>query len=274
MLSTEQIETFRRAGAAHVIALSGMHLGIIALLLSRVIRPFAPARVGNGLLLASLVAYVWVAGWIASLVRALVLVLVAAGARARHRTVPGPVLLARAVLVCTVIVPGIGSDLGFQFSVAALGGLMILSGPMVSWFSRVMPRSVAQYAAPSAAAMVATAPIALAIFGVVYPVGVISAGVLGLLVMAVVIAAIALLLGAAIPIVGTALVWLVERLVSILTGSAALAARAPAWEPPLGLRDITLVVAIAAVCVAVAAGVWRVVLFRVRRRQREPQFYF
>jgi hypothetical protein len=92
-LPSELSDLVRRAGAAHVLALSGMHLGVMAAILQLVLRPFAGVRSRMLLGLPALSLFVWIAGWIPSLVRALVLVTVVSVARFRYRRIPTPLVL-------------------------------------------------------------------------------------------------------------------------------------------------------------------------------------
>lgn len=137
-LTPATVESFRRAGTSHLVAISGLHLGMLALLVAPPLRallvrlprvPLAwPADpLARALSLPLLVAYAGVSGFQTSTLRALTMVAlwVLAGALGRA-TAPLTVLLGTA-LVLAVPRPGILADPGFQLSLGAVAGLFWLA---------------------------------------------------------------------------------------------------------------------------------------------------
>lgn len=131
-------EAFRRAGTTHLIAISGLHLGILALLLLPAARaalvrvprlalamPVEPlARVA---VLPALAAYAALSGFQISTLRALVMACLVVAAQGLSRpTNPLGVLAAGAALLASLWPPTLG-DPGLHLSIAALAGLFWLA---------------------------------------------------------------------------------------------------------------------------------------------------
>lgn len=229
-LPAEQVQTFRTAGAAHVIALSGMHLGVLAglvwLLLPRRMPPIL-----RGLIPALLlVGYVWVAGWIPSLVRALVLALLAISGYVNDRRFPLRSLIAATVVVVAFVAPALTLELGFQLSVWALVGLAIVSPRASRLLSWVLPPSAARYLGTTLGPLLSTAIPSLVFFGTLYPVGLLSSGVLSVAVVAMMWSTLLWLAVASIPLAGSAVAELVVALAWLVRRIALVAARVPGIE--------------------------------------------
>jgi len=223
-------ENVRRSGAAHVLALSGMHLGVLAALLAVATRRLVPRGIAVILGCVLLGVYVWIAGPIASLLRAYAMVCVGAVAILRHRRVPPLVILARSVVVLCAIDPGITRELGFQYSVLALTGLLLLAPGVVAWGEYLLPRRVALYGGTSLAALLVTAPLSVVLFGAFYPAGIIMAGVLSALVVLQIWIGLVYLGVAGVPVVGTAVGQLTEGVTGVLGRVAAAGARVPGFD--------------------------------------------
>lgn len=229
-MPAQLIEEVRRAGAAHVVALSGMHLGVLAAIIGRLVPRRVPKTARRIGLAAALCLYVWIAGWIPSLVRALVLIMLGLAAAQSERPAPAEVLLARCVLVVAAIAPLMILSPGFQLSVLALIGIFCLAPRLAELLSELLPRPLAVYLGTTAGAMAATAPYSLAVFGTLFPGGLLSAGVLSLLVMILMWAALAYLAVATLPLVGTGAVAVVGALGAAFERSVGLFARIPGIE--------------------------------------------
>ena len=171
-------EQFRRAGVSHVLALSGMHLGIIALFVFFIVRRFAGPKLSILAVNAVNVLYLLMAGISPSLLRAVIMfALVSAG-----RLVGAKVSLMR-VLVFTfsltlMIFPEYFFSISFQLSFLALAGILLFTVPLVGVMEKIMPEFFAAGIACSLAAVIMTAPVTLYNFGVVYPAGIITSMVI------------------------------------------------------------------------------------------------
>ncbi len=162
---------FADAGVAHLLAISGLHVGIVAawtLLLARqVLRPsLAP------LLTAAVVwGYVALLGFPAPAVRSAAFVSLYAVAMVRQRHPPPDAVLAAAVVVVLALDPNAGSDVGAWLSVAATWG--------TGWALRQLPapgrrQPAVSLLTASLGATLATAPITAFAFGTVAPIGLLT----------------------------------------------------------------------------------------------------
>ncbi len=174
-----------RLGVAHVFALSGMHLAVVAWLvgwLSR--RRHAGASLAGVALLAT---YATVAGAIASLWRAWWMAAAAAAAHGLGRPVRARDALGAACALLLVDDPSRIDDLGFRLSVLATA-VLVAVGPVVARAVRRAPRraripaALAGSLVTSAMVAWALAPIETAAFGGVAPAAAPATVLLGLVV--------------------------------------------------------------------------------------------
>ena len=131
----ELTESFRVTGTSHLLAISGLHIGIL-LGISLSISARAVGRRRQRYLLAPLVLiwlYALVAGMSPSVARAAIMgsVYLAALALGRHRNVLPALGLAAAVMVA--LDPRVLWSVSFQLSFAAMGGIAALAEPIGSW---------------------------------------------------------------------------------------------------------------------------------------------
>jgi competence protein ComEC len=165
-------DDFRRSGLAHVLAVSGQNVMLLALLAAPILAiSGVPLRARLVVLVALIAVYVPVAGAGASIQRAGVmgaagLVAVLAG---RPRARWYALLLAAAATLA--LDPRATGDVGWQLSFAAVAGLLAVAGPVAEVLGahRGGPgrRLFAEGAAMTLAATLATAPLAAHHFGTV-----------------------------------------------------------------------------------------------------------
>jgi ComEC/Rec2-related protein len=162
-LDEATVESFRRAGLSHLLAVSGenlaMFLGALALLIRHL-----PYRVRLLAYLGAIGMFVLVVGPEPSVLRAAVMgaVMVTAVGRG-HRTQPLAVL-ATALIIVVAFRPGLVFSVGLQLSAAATAGIVLWTKP-VERRLRGLPRAVALPLAVSLSAQAAVAPILIATFG-------------------------------------------------------------------------------------------------------------
>ncbi len=204
-----------------------MHLAILAVLVRRMAGLFLPRSPAVMVTLFVLTGYVWLTGWIPSLVRALVLTWVVFFRTLLGRRYPGYIYLAQAVVAIALLAPHLFGDLGFQYSVVALTGLFLLSPRISTHLQWMMPHAPAAYLGASLAAIIATAPLSALHFGVTYPGGVLFAGLLSLLVAAVMWTGLVFAATAAVPLVGTISLATLDLLAEIFYRVGAIGASIP-----------------------------------------------
>lgn len=167
-LSQDTVRVFRKSGGAHLLALSGLHIGILYLFLSRLLWP-----IGNSPR-ARLVRYVLtvlasglftlLTGASPSIVRAFLFILINETARLSGRPRNALRVLSTALLVQLVLNPSAITSVGFQLSYLAMAGIFLLYPRLEGWWPkgpRIDPlRKVWQAAALSISCQAFTGPLA------------------------------------------------------------------------------------------------------------------
>lgn len=170
-------DLFVRAGLAHLLAISGLHVGMVALGWLFVLRAIrVPARRQFAWAAVGVVAYVWVIGAPASALRAAAMVL--AALLTRHLGRPSGLwdLYALAACVNLVVDPAALVDPGFQLSFAGAASAMYAGSESRGWLAGRDPtlRAIAQGLAISTATFLGTLPFTLVHFGRASLVGIAS----------------------------------------------------------------------------------------------------
>ena len=161
-LPAEQREAMRRVGLAHLVAVSGLNVGMVAaLLLALLLRAPRALRLLGAL--AGVCTYALLVGPLPSLLRAVLMALVVGGALLLRRLPQSCNGLAAACLLMVLLDPSWVSDPGFQLSVAATAGLLALTRPLAARLRRL--GAAGPPLAVTLAAQLATLPWALAAFG-------------------------------------------------------------------------------------------------------------
>jgi ComEC/Rec2-related protein len=171
-------ERFRSSGSLHLLALSGLHLGILYLLLCGLLRFFRDPRLRRLVAGGFLLGYLFLVGWRPSLERAAVMLLIAAVGYALDRDLRPLNLLGLAAAVLLLIHPHYAFDLSFQLSFASLAAILLLSPRLYRTWQTFLPAFLGRPLAVSLSAQIGTAPLVLFHYGAIYPVGVAAALVL------------------------------------------------------------------------------------------------
>ena len=173
------LEAFRATGLMHLLAVSGLHVGLVGLVLYQVLKPLL-GRLGlrrrrveqtrTVVTLALLAVYVLVAGASVSVVRAFVMVALVIVGRTLERPADALNTLGVAAAALLVHRPAALFDVGFQLSFGAVAALVTLTPLLTSAVPERIGQSapgmfVAGSVATSVAATLGTAPALLAHFG-------------------------------------------------------------------------------------------------------------
>ncbi len=165
-------QAYTNAGSAHVLALSGMHLAVIsalvALALKRILGLKAAAAAGA----ACIIAYVAFVGPQPSLVRAVLMFVLSALAILGGLPRPSLALLGAAFLVQLGVDPGSATSLSFVLSYLALAGILTVGAATDELLDGLVPAFVRTPLAASVGAFLVTAPVVVAAFGSLRPVGI------------------------------------------------------------------------------------------------------
>ena len=168
-MPAELVRAFRETGTSHLLAISGLHVGVFLALSLALSRGVLGAR-GRVYVLAPLAA-IWVyavlAGMSPSVQRAAIMGSVYLAGLYLGRQSSGMPALAAAGAVMVGLEPAILSRVSFQLSFAAMAGLVLLAPPIEGYILRALPggserawgRELAYALASSVAATVATLPL-------------------------------------------------------------------------------------------------------------------
>ena len=123
-------EAFRRSGASHILALSGLHLGIIYgilnVALSLIGNSPAARRIRSAATVAICGIYTMATGAGASIVRAFIFIVVGKAAKAKGRFRSTGTTLMASLLIHLTITPEAIREVGFQLSYAAMAGIAFI----------------------------------------------------------------------------------------------------------------------------------------------------
>ena len=181
-LSPADAAAFKNAGCAHVLALSGQHLALIAAGLVTLLGPLIGRRRALVPALILVAAYTAVVGPGPSLLRALVAFALAALVTLGDRPQEGRALLGLCFVVHALIAPGSLREAGFALSYLAVTGLAVLSPRFEHALAPFCPPPLARPLAAALAAQAATASWIALNFGVFQPVGILATVLTGPLV--------------------------------------------------------------------------------------------
>ena len=129
-ISKEVRKTFSASGGAHILALSGMHLGILFMILTFLLPTKRWPKISVLTELFAIWAFVFLIGFQPSLVRAAVMLTIYSIARLLSRNTRSMDVLAFTAALLLVISPQWLFDVGFQMSFAAVTGILVLYGPI------------------------------------------------------------------------------------------------------------------------------------------------
>ena len=137
-------ETFRSSGAAHLLALSGLHVGILFMILNRITALFsltlAARRMRVLVVVGCTAAFLAITGFIPSLARAIIMAAICSIAKVwGYRIARAETLVITAfLLICYN--PQVVASIGFQLSFAAMAGIMLIMPTLSESLKRVMGR--------------------------------------------------------------------------------------------------------------------------------------
>lgn len=137
-------ETFRSSGAAHLLALSGLHVGILFMILNRITALFsltlAARRMRVLVVVGCTAAFLTITGFIPSLARAIIMAAICSIAKVwGYRIARAETLVITAfLLICYN--PQVVASIGFQLSFAAMAGIMLIMPTLSESLKRLMER--------------------------------------------------------------------------------------------------------------------------------------
>jgi competence protein ComEC len=182
-LIPEELETsFQRSGVTHVLAISGQHVAILAAVIYFALRLFAiPATIRAGVTIGLIWPYILIAGAPPSAIRAGVVATFVLAAPLFGRQVSPLHFMTTMLAFVLAYNPELVYNTGFQLSVAAVFGILLLTRPLKSLVECTLfrpftkpPVQLSNLISVSLAAQIATSPIVAATFDQVSLVGMLT----------------------------------------------------------------------------------------------------
>lgn len=170
-LSAETRDAYMASGVAHVLALSGMHLGVIYMLLSFLFRGRRFPLLRESLLVSAVWTYVFLVGMPPSAVRSALMLSVYSFVGLTGRDRMSLNVLAFSALLMLVANPFCLYDIGFQQSYISVASILVVNGSLnhavysVSRRGGMVARWLFGLIVMSCSAQLATAPLVVYYFG-------------------------------------------------------------------------------------------------------------
>ena len=138
-LSKELRNQYSRAGVSHVLALSGFHLSVVYMLLQFILFSWIGTdkwrKVARGLSIVAIWAFVAVAGFPPSLVRAAIMFSILLLAQIVRRRVNSVDVLCVTIMLMLCLNPFMLLDVGFELSVLSMLGLLTMGTWLFGWWT-------------------------------------------------------------------------------------------------------------------------------------------
>src|SRR5215218_2477266 len=182
-LMPEELEkSFQGSGITHALAISGQHVVILAAVIYFALRLFAiPAGMRAGITIGLSWLYILIAGAPPSAIRAGVVATFVLAAPVLGRQVSALHFMTTMLALVLAYNPQLIYSTGFQLSVAAVFGILLLTKPLKTLVERTLlrpfakpPEQISNPISVSLAAQIATSPIVAATFEQVSVVGVLT----------------------------------------------------------------------------------------------------
>ncbi|MFP3041646.1 ComEC/Rec2 family competence protein [Treponema primitia] len=173
-LDSELAKKYQFAGCSHVLALSGMHLAIVAAITAFFLRKPLGLKLSSIAGAVLILLYVALIGAQPSLERAAIMYLLGAAAVLGFLPRRPLSLLAMAFLIQIVLRPSAGASLSFILSYLALAGILTVGEFFHGILRGRLPELLASPLAASLGAYLATAAVVAAGFGIIRPVGLLA----------------------------------------------------------------------------------------------------
>jgi competence protein ComEC len=169
-LDVELRNAYASAGAMHVLAVSGLHVGVIFWILRKVFGPLQKRKWGNWIFLLVVLSVLWsyafITGLSASVLRAVIMFSIVSVAQAFQRRSNIYNTLAVAAFIMLCFNPYLIMSVGFQLSFAAVAGIVYLYPRLNRWltFRTKVATYFWQISCVSVAAQLATFPLGIYYF--------------------------------------------------------------------------------------------------------------
>ncbi|WP_461247309.1 ComEC/Rec2 family competence protein [Treponema sp. R6D11] len=173
-LDTELAVMYRNSGLSYILALSGMHLAILAALITFLLKKPLGLKASAICGAAIILLYCFLVGSMPSLNRAAMMYIL--GVLAVLGALPKKPLsiLSLSFIIQIIVTPSAGNSISFILSYLALVGILIIGKALYSLLAGKVPDFLLQPLALSCGAFLATAGVCGSTFGLLAPVGIIT----------------------------------------------------------------------------------------------------
>jgi competence protein ComEC len=237
-LPAELRDQFQATGTVHVLVTAGLHLGVIAALVTGLLRLCCIPRFAVSLAaIPCVVGYAWLSGAHLPSQRAAAMVSVALLARACGARLVSWNALALAALAVAALWPASVTSVSFALSFSCVGAILLFAGPLGRTLERwTLPERVREALALTIATQIGVWPLSAATFGLVAPYAVLANAVVVPATAVGMLAGIATLCCAQIPVLGraaaTIATWDVDAILRVVGTVAALPGAHVRVPPP------------------------------------------
>ncbi len=229
-LDTDMAEHYKAAGCSHVLALSGMHLGIISALAAFLLKKPIGLRKASILSALLIILYVFLVGAQPSLMRAAIMSSLGTFTLLRGCQKNMVSLLSAAFLIQIVIFPSSAVTVSFILSYLALAGILLFSSMFEEFFKGWMPDCLTNPLSASLSAFFVTIPVTGAFFGIIRPIGIVAGLFIVPLVTLFMILSIAWFSLQALPFANELIGKVLDFLYTVLDLMVFEAGKVPGWE--------------------------------------------
>lgn len=273
-LEAALVSSFRDAGCAHILALSGQHVGVLAALVAMILGPlFGKSRARPvACILAAL--YLALVGPSPSVTRAIFMFWAAAALAAVDRPQKPETILSIVFICATLIDPSSVHSLSFQLSYLAVAGIAVFSPGLDFFIRRWIPPALSGVLAVGLASLAATAPLSILAFGRINPFSPLVSALAGILVGGLMWLGAFLAPAVAIaPVIQPLASWILMVPFRLLTWLMKAAAALPALEFAPGPTRTAATLAVALTCALVYAWPHARYQFQLSRQRKHASGY-
>jgi len=171
-LDTNLAALYRNSGCSYILALSGMHLAILAGLIAFLLKKPLGLKLSSVTGAVIICLYCFLVGPMPSLNRAALMYLLGVIAILGALPKEPMSILALSFLIQIVAAPSAGNSISFVLSYLALAGIFVIGQPLYSLASGKVPDFILRPLAASTGAFLATAGVTCFVFGIIAPVGI------------------------------------------------------------------------------------------------------
>ena len=165
-ISSDIKTTFSKTGISHILAISGLHVGILCAVLLFIFKKCKLNKfVSLALLATILILYCYLCSFAPSVVRASIMALILTSANVFNKKYDPLSAIGLAGIIILIFKPFYVFDIGFQLSFACVIGITIFYSSLYNFFVKIkIPKILSKGLAVSVATQIAIIPILLKVF--------------------------------------------------------------------------------------------------------------